>query len=83
MHCTMYLGRSPYTQPLANRRYKNKVHGMDMKELAEILACPQCKGPVKLVNEEKGLLCEKCGLLYEIKEGIPVMLVGEAQKVTQ
>ena len=56
---------------------------MDMKELAEILACPQCKGPVKLVNEDKGLLCEKCGLLYEIKDSIPVMLVSEAQKVAQ
>jgi hypothetical protein len=54
---------------------------MDMKELVEILACPQCKGPVKLVNEEKGLLCEKCSLLYEIRDGIPVMLVSEAKQV--
>lgn len=54
---------------------------MDMKELVEILACPQCKGPVKLVDEEKGLLCEKCSLLYEIREGIPVMLVNEAKRM--
>jgi hypothetical protein len=56
---------------------------MDMKELVEILACPGCKGPVKLVNDETGLLCEKCGLLYEIRDGIPVMLVEEAKKVGQ
>ena len=54
---------------------------MDLKALVEILACPQCKGPVKLVNEEKGLLCEKCGLLYEIRDGIPVMLVSEAREL--
>lgn len=54
---------------------------MDMKELVEILACPQCKGPVKLVDGEKGLLCEKCSLLYEIRDGIPVMLVNEAKRI--
>jgi uncharacterized protein len=54
---------------------------MNMQELVEILACPQCKGPVKLVDEEKGLLCEKCSLLYEIRDGIPVMLISEARKV--
>jgi uncharacterized protein len=54
---------------------------MNMKELVEILACPQCKGPVKLVDDEKGILCEKCSLLYEIRDGIPVMLVSEAKKV--
>jgi uncharacterized protein YbaR (Trm112 family) len=52
---------------------------MNMKELVEILGCPKCKGPVKLVDDEKGLLCEKCGLLYEIR----VMLVEEAKKVGQ
>jgi uncharacterized protein YbaR (Trm112 family) len=56
---------------------------MNMKELVEILGCPKCKGPVKLVDDEKGLLCEKCGLLYEIRDGIPVMLVEEAKKVGQ
>lgn len=60
-----------------------KVYVMDMKELVEILACPRCKGPVKLVNDETGLLCEKCGLLYEIRDGIPVMLVEEAKQVGQ
>lgn len=56
---------------------------MNMKELVEILACPQCKGPVKLVDDEKGILCEKCSLLYEIRDGIPVMLVSEAKKVVE
>lgn len=50
------------------------------KDLLEILACPQCKGPVKL-QEEKGLVCEKCQLLYEIKDDIPIMLIDQAKKI--
>lgn len=53
------------------------------KELLEILACPKCKGDIKLtekstIHGEDGLICEKCRLLYPIKDGIPVMLIGEA-----
>jgi uncharacterized protein len=48
-------------------------------ELLNILACPKCKGDVKLNKNEDGLICESCGLLYEIREGIPVMLIDEAK----
>ncbi|MCP4341578.1 MAG: Trm112 family protein [Desulfobulbaceae bacterium] len=50
------------------------------KDLLEILACPQCKGPVKLKDED-GLACEKCMLLYEIKDDIPIMLIDKAKKL--
>jgi uncharacterized protein len=50
------------------------------KDLLEILACPQCKGPVKLKDGE-GLVCEKCMLLYEIKDDIPIMLIDKAKKI--
>lgn len=53
---------------------------MISKDLLEILACPQCKGALQLQGEE-GLLCEKCSLLYEIREDIPIMLIDQAQKV--
>lgn len=46
-------------------------------ELLEILACPQCKG--RLLPVEDGLACGRCGLLYPIRDDIPVMLVDEAQ----
>jgi len=49
------------------------------KELLEILACPQCKGDIHLNAKEDGLICEKCRLLYEIKDDIPIMLVEEAK----
>lgn len=52
------------------------------KDLLEILACPKCKGAVKL-HDDKGIICEKCKLLYEIQDGIPVMLIDKAKKVEE
>jgi uncharacterized protein YbaR (Trm112 family) len=46
--------------------------------LLEILACPECKGDVKLTADEQGLKCVKCHRVYPIKDDIPVMLVDEA-----
>ncbi len=48
------------------------------KELLDILACPKCKGSVRLTEDMHGLLCEQCRLIYEIRDGIPVMLIDEA-----
>ncbi|MBZ0220330.1 MAG: Trm112 family protein [Candidatus Methylomirabilis sp.] len=48
------------------------------KELLEILACPKCKGGIKLNEKKDGLVCERCKLVYPIKDDIPVMLVDEA-----
>jgi len=49
------------------------------KELLEVLACPQCKGDIRLNERQDGLICEKCRLVYEIKDGIPIMLIEEAK----
>jgi uncharacterized protein YbaR (Trm112 family) len=54
---------------------------MISKELLDILACPQCKGPVHLNEREDGLICEACRLEYEIKDDIPIMLIDEAKKL--
>jgi len=47
------------------------------KELLDILACPVCKGPLKLKTEDgedKELICEKCKVHYPIEDGIPNLL---------
>jgi uncharacterized protein YbaR (Trm112 family) len=49
------------------------------KELLEILACPKCKSKIVLNEKEDGLKCEKCRLVYEIRDDIPIMLVDEAK----
>jgi uncharacterized protein YbaR (Trm112 family) len=51
---------------------------MIKKELLEILACPQCKGPVEFNLEQKGIICRSCRLLFEIRDDIPIMLIDEA-----
>jgi uncharacterized protein len=50
------------------------------QQLLEILACPKCKAPVK--EEDNKIICQnpECGLRYPIREGIPVMLIDEAEK---
>ena len=52
------------------------------KELLEILACPKCKGDVALNKNEDGLVCDKCKLVYEIREDIPIMLIDEAKPLS-
>ena len=48
------------------------------QELLDILACPACKGDVQLKDNK--IICLKCGRKYPIKDGIPVLLVDEAEK---
>ena len=49
------------------------------KELLDILACPQCKGEIHLTDTEDGLICDRCKLMYEIRDDIPIMLIDEAK----
>ncbi len=51
------------------------------KSFLHILACPKCKCDVRLSEELGGLVCENCRLLYEIREGIPIMIIDEAKKL--
>ncbi|MFP4347174.1 MAG: Trm112 family protein [Thermodesulfobacteriota bacterium] len=53
------------------------------KELLEILACPKCKGDIYLTPNEDGLICDRCKLLYEIKDDIPIMLIEEAKPIQE
>ena len=48
------------------------------KELLDILACPVCRGPVKPLDNETGLECPACGLVYPVRDNIPIMLQEEA-----
>jgi len=52
------------------------------KELLEILACPKCKSEVRLDESAQRIICMSatCGLRYPIRDGIPVMLIDEAEK---
>ena len=47
--------------------------------LLKVLACPKCRGCLSL--EKGSLVCMKCKLVYPVRDGIPVMLVDEAEKI--
>jgi uncharacterized protein YbaR (Trm112 family) len=49
------------------------------KDLLDILACPQCRGPLQV--EPASLRCDTCKLRYRVENGIPVMLISEAEHV--
>jgi len=48
------------------------------KELLDILVCPVCKAPVKLLADGSGLKCGSCRRVYPVRDEIPVMLPEEA-----
>jgi uncharacterized protein YbaR (Trm112 family) len=50
-------------------------------KLLEILACPKDKGPLLYFADEDALYNPRLRLRYRITDGIPVMLVDEAETV--
>jgi uncharacterized protein YbaR (Trm112 family) len=51
------------------------------ERLLEILVCPKCKGDLEHRSEGSSLVCRACKLAYPIRDDIPVMLEGEAERV--
>ena len=47
----------------------------------QILACPEDKGPLYYLEDEDLLYNPRLQRVYEIRDGIPVMLVDEARQV--
>ncbi|WP_084516674.1 Trm112 family protein [Microtetraspora niveoalba] len=50
--------------------------------LLDVLACPACKSPLHASADADELACtsESCGLIYPVRDDIPVLLVDEARK---
>ena len=50
-------------------------------KLLEILACPQDKGPLYYFADEEALYNPRLQRRYHVRDGIPVMLIDEADTV--
>ena len=46
--------------------------------LLEILVCPADHGTLTYDEPAQTLTCGECGRVYEIRDGVPVLLVEEA-----
>jgi uncharacterized protein YbaR (Trm112 family) len=51
---------------------------MIAKDLLDILACPVCKTPITLAQDEQSLKCAQCHRRFPIRDGIPVLLIDQA-----
>jgi uncharacterized protein len=49
-------------------------------ELLEILVCPNDRADVEYLEAEQVIVCSRCGYRYPVRDGIPVMLIDEAEK---
>jgi uncharacterized protein YbaR (Trm112 family) len=52
------------------------------RKLLESLVCPVTKGPLRYDREKQELLSPQAGLAYPIRNGIPIMLAGEAREMS-
>ena len=61
------------------RNWRQSYHrAMDTK-LLELLVCPVTKGPLDFDREKQELISRSARLAYPVRDGIPVMLEGEAR----
>lgn len=48
-------------------------------QLLEVLVCPKCRGTLEYRGPQSELVCHTCKLRYPVRDGIPIMLIDEAQ----
>lgn len=51
-------------------------------ELLSILACPEDKGPLYYLGDDGGLYNPRLKRRYNIADGIPIMLIDEADQLS-
>lgn len=57
---------------------------MDTETLLKILACPVCHGELSAAEgNEPGFICENCQIVYPVREGIPIMIINEAIRLSE
>ena len=52
------------------------------RKLLEILVCPLTKGPLRYDRDKQELVSLQAGLAFPIRDGIPIMLAGEARELS-
>lgn len=50
------------------------------RDLLELMACAFCKSALRLEGEKLHCTRRECGLVYPVRDDIPVMLIEEAER---
>lgn len=50
--------------------------------LLEILVCPATRQPLRLGETGAALVSDAAGLAYPIRDGVPVLIIEEAQPIS-
>ena len=53
------------------------------ESLLDIIVCPVTKGKLIFDKENNELLSKEANLAFPIKEGIPILLIEEARKISR
>lgn len=48
-------------------------------QLLDILVCPKDNGPLRYLDAEQRLVNDRLGIAYRIDDGVPVLLIDEAE----
>jgi len=50
----------------------------------QVAACPACHSKLAIDYEQEALVCTSpvCGLAYPVRDGIPILLIDEARRLT-
>jgi uncharacterized protein YbaR (Trm112 family) len=51
-------------------------------KVLEILVCPQTRGPLCYDRDKQELVSRQAGLAFPVRDGIPIMLIGEARELS-
>ena len=51
--------------------------------LLKRLVCPMTRTPLRYDEPAQELISDAAGLAYPIRDGVPVMLVGEARRIDE
>ncbi len=63
-------------------RWSHQMQGggqMVDERLLKILVCPECKQDVRLEGDWR--ICQTCRVKYPVRDGIPIRLVDQAEKL--
>ena len=52
------------------------------EDLLKVLVCPQTRTRLRYDRDRNELISEAAGLAYRVTDGVPILLIDEARRIT-